>query len=343
MGVIGSTMATKHAWGELVELMGSPQSEVRKGAIEVLLGLTVDNEGRETVTSQISQVISPLKKLIRDADTAVSRPALQAIINLTSDEEIAKQFDSNDIAALCVEVVQNQDKRSCVPYVAAVLSNQARFDSCCESLVREDIIEPLFSMFVEEGCVGEGPETLQYVAAFLMNLTQVLPAREYVNQHKHIVTQLIPFTRDPNLIRRQGAIGTIRNFTLVDEAHPWLLDELQILPHIVYPLVGPEPMPDDDKEGMCEETAGLIGQKPRETDVVVRRLVLEALTCLCLTQHGREVLYNGKTYPILRNSDKEEEDDRNRELAFELVNILILNCEGPVDLVPAHTNTAIRS
>eukprot|EP00299_Pterocystis_sp_00344_P017871 c8952_g1_i4.p1 GENE.c8952_g1_i4~~c8952_g1_i4.p1 ORF type:complete len:134 (-),score=31.21 c8952_g1_i4:34-435(-) len=65
-----------------------------------------------------------------------------------------------------------------------------------------------------------------------------------------------------------------------------------------------------DKDGMIPEIASVVGKKARESDLT-----------------GRERLIKAKTYPIVRNSDMVEEDEATQEIAYELVNVLILSEE----------------
>jgi hypothetical protein len=67
-------------------------------------------------------------------------------------------------------------------------------------------------------------------------------------------------------------------------------DKVNILPYLLYPLVGPEPLSEDDIEGMPAFLAKLAPNKMREEDVESRKLLVEALTLLTGTRRGRDFM-----------------------------------------------------
>ena len=68
------------------------------------------------------------------------------------------------------------------------------------------------------------------------------------------------------------------DFSLSLGAHEWLLsDSVDILPHLLLPLAGPEEFPEDDMEKLPPDVQYLEEDKERETDPDIRRMLLEAL------------------------------------------------------------------
>jgi len=62
------------------------------------------------------------------------------------------------------------------------------------------------------------------------------------------------------------------------DSHEWLLsDAVDILPHLLLPLAGPEEFPEDDMEKLPPDLQYLDENKQRETDPVIRRMLLDAL------------------------------------------------------------------
>jgi hypothetical protein len=66
------------------------------------------------------------------------------------------------------------------------------------------------------------------------------------------------------------------------EHHTWLLNsEVDILPHLLLPLAGPEEFTDDEMDKLPPELQYLPECKVREADPDIRRMLLEALLQVC--------------------------------------------------------------
>jgi hypothetical protein len=72
-------------------------------------------------------------------------------------------------------------------------------------------------------------------------------------------------------------------FVLVfPESHDWLLSpEVDILPHLLLPLAGPEEFTDDEMDKLPPELQYLPEDKIREPDPDIRKMLLEALIQAC--------------------------------------------------------------
>ena len=62
------------------------------------------------------------------------------------------------------------------------------------------------------------------------------------------------------------------------ESHEWLLGEaVDILPHLLLPLAGPEEFPEDEMEKLPPDLQYLDDTKQREADPDIRKMLLDAL------------------------------------------------------------------
>lgn len=74
---------------------------------------------------------------------------------------------------------------------------------------------------------------------------------------------------------------------MFSENHDWLLSpEVDILPHLLLPLAGPEEFTDDEMDKLPLELQYLPEDKMREPDPDIRKMLLEAL----IQVHGILVL-----------------------------------------------------
>ena len=103
----------------------------------------------------------------------------------------------------------------------------------------------------------------------------------------------------------------------------WLLSpEIDILPHILLPLAGPEEFDDEDNNKLPLDLQYLPETKQREPDPDIRIMLLEALEQLCATRKGRQILREKNTYVILRELHRWEKDKN-----------VLLACENVVDIL----------
>lgn len=107
------------------------------------------------------------------------------------------------------------------------------------------------------------------------------------------------------------------------DEHSWLLGEdVDILPHLLLPLAGPEEFDDEDNSKLPVDLQWLPEDKKRENDPDIRRMLLEALEQLCATKVHREYMRDHNVYIILRELHKWEKDRQ-----------VLLACENLVDLL----------
>lgn len=146
----------------------------------------------------------------------------------------------------------------------------------------------LASVFAELSALPEGRKAL-YTLKF---------------SDQSLIYSLIPFMGHPNLIRRGGAIATMKNCALDTATHVLILseDEWDALPKILLPLAGPEQLADDDQDGLPDELQFLEDTKTREPDPALRLMLVETLILLATTREGREIMRRRKVYPIVREA-----------------------------------------
>jgi hypothetical protein len=192
-----------------------------------------------------------------------------------------------------------------------------------------------------EKIASSSNDPFQHFAAVLMNSTQVEQGRRFVmkihqqdnnSKGKSILEKISPELRSSNPIRRRGIAGTMKNCCFEKNAAWWLINEVQIVPKILYPLAGPEELDLDEKRGMDPDLWLEGPDKVREPDKVARLLLVEAILLLCASgRRYRESIRVERTYAILKMMDLTEDSEDVSERISECVNYLRRDEENTQD------------
>ena len=187
----------------------------------------------------------------------------------------------------------------------------------------------------------------QHVAAVIMNITQLDTGREFLmrlvhsekkesssNNNKNTqstshLQSLLPQLNSPNLHRRQGIAGTLKNCCFSQDSIWWLLNVVHMDKCLLLLLAGPEELDIDEKVGLDPDYWLLGPQKVREPDSLVRLYVTEALLLLLASgRRARETLRERRTYVIIKLADMVEENEEVSERMLECVQYLRRDEEG---------------
>lgn len=204
----------------------------------------------------------------------------------------------------------------------------------CETAVKDE----------NEGIV-EYYDPYQHVAAVIMNITQLERGRDFLmkltsssndkSTAKNATASchlqsLLPQLTSPNLARRRGIAGTIKNCCFSQDSIWWLLHVVHIDKSILMTLAGPEELTIDEKVGLDPDYWLLGPQKRREPDALVRLYVAEAILLLLSSggRRARETLRERRTFVIVKLADMVEEDEEVSERLFECVQYLRRDEEG---------------
>lgn len=194
-----------------------------------------------------------------------------------------------------------------------------------------------------EEIAARSDDPFQHFASVLMNATQVEQGRRFVlrltyNAKKDgtstsVLQSLLPSLRHANPVRRRGIAGTIKNCAFDADFAWWLLNELDITKHLLYPLHGPEELEAENRTGLEPELWLEGPEKVREPDRDVRLLLVETLLLLCATgRKSRETLRAKRTYVILKTMDLAEEDADVSSRIDECVQYLRRDEEGMAEV-----------
>ena len=199
----------------------------------------------------------------------------------------------------------------------------------------------------------------QHVAAVIMNIAQLDTGREFLLRLSHSTTKisnnskkldsiseekrkennntqatshlqsLLPHLSSPNLHRRQGIAGTLKNCCFSRDSIWWLLNVVYMDKSLLLTLAGPEELSIDEKVGLDPDYWLLGPQKVREPDSLVRMYVTEALLLLLASgRRARETLRERRMYVIIKLADMVEENEEVSERMLECVQYLRRDEDG---------------
>ena len=101
-------------------------------------------------------------------------------------------------------------------------------------------------------------DPFQHVAAIWMNITQIEAGRKFLMRiprdgQPSRLQKLLPtlLQSNSNPVRRRGIAGAVRNCCLESDSAWWLLNTVQLLTPILYPLAGPEELELEIKCTVC--------------------------------------------------------------------------------------------
>lgn len=324
------------SFGEEVEkellsfLDRSARTDLKAIAIEQLLGMTGTDDGK-TLIGRSPRLLNAVLLLVADTNETVARNAILCVVNLSSDDfSVATLMELKECRDTMLYLLQSavDPGYKLADPACSVLSNVTRLQSCAHALATDVLEKVGLDKIVEALCKTRFNKDadLHYLATFLMNMTQVSAVRlGLLERPRSLIKQLLPLTAlATSSIHRRGIVGVVKNCCFEYDAHAWLLsEEVDILPHLLLPLAGPEDLDEDDMEKLPPDVQYLPATHARESDPEIRKMLLEAFTKLCSTRTGRLYLKDKNVYVIVRELHKWEKEEGNIPSILNLVDLLI--------------------
>jgi hypothetical protein len=211
-------------------------------------------------------------------------------------------------------------------FASMLLSNISKCEDChlaiCgylgklfEAFIQSRKYNPKASYDILSGVFADVSNTKEGRAFFLGN--------NFENLFK-----MISQTTSSQLMRRGGAIATVKNCLFESDQHAALLEyddeEDRLLTGIFSFLVNPQSEFDEEElDQMILDIQLEHRHSPSESDASIRTLVLEAVVLLGTTRLGRDKMRAKNVYPILREWHKQEPEETLQELLEKAVELLI--------------------
>jgi hypothetical protein len=175
------------------------------------------------------------------------------------------------------------------------------------------------------------PTVLQRVL-WQLRLPPTVSQNNNHNNNKQTTNTSTNKTYDLATIRRRGIAGMIRNCCLDTNAAWWLIHLVHLIPHLLYPLAGPEALTVDEKKGMDVDLWMAGPDKRRDYDSWTRLYLVEAILLLCASgRNNRQSIRLARTYVILKYCDMVETNETISERINECVQYLRRDEQGTAE------------
>jgi len=265
--------------------LSSSGSRIHQSIEEMMEGNAISRMIEIAITSRSSysrknsnQIESPWNKRVNFA--------LALLANLTRTEKGSHQICKK---CLCEENFQIGDN------VYSIKEDKLLPKTTMTFLLSRFLSDAYLIKTTEKGILSsDSPnDPYQHLAAILMNITLVEQGRLFLLK-KYNVTEkgkqyettsvlsyLLPQLKSRNPIRRKGIAGCIKNCCHDEDSIWWLLHELDLIQHLLYPLTGPEELTLEEKHGMNPDLWLEGSDKKRESDETTRLLLVQAILLLC--------------------------------------------------------------
>eukprot|EP01126_Amoeba_proteus_P048936 TRINITY_DN5684_c0_g2_i3.p1 TRINITY_DN5684_c0_g2~~TRINITY_DN5684_c0_g2_i3.p1 ORF type:complete len:341 (+),score=78.96 TRINITY_DN5684_c0_g2_i3:278-1300(+) len=267
----------------------------------------------------------------------VSRAVLSSLINFSIDPAFLQQMVVNNVVSRLIDGILDKENKI-VELYTILLSNVSRDERGARKVVQVGdalqgyYVSKLLDLFLESQKVsGNQRDDYSWVASILENITQIQEARDLLmEKSRGMFTKLLPFIVHPNLVRRRGVLGVIKNCLFESRFHSWVLGpDIDILPKLLLPLRGPEKYETDDLEGMPVELQHVPEDKSRDPDLETRARIVDCLLLLLSNKASREDMRKKQVYLIIRDYDLVEENEILKENLLNIINLLKGLDEGP--------------
>lgn len=245
-------------YSDLVEFLKSDRADLSKAAIEAVASITDPDDMEKLIKYG---AIGPLCKLINKAED-ISEMAMDVLLRLSSEapsfvNQAAYDMNEAGVVTRILEVVlDSSTNKSCkfVNSALGILVNVTRAEAGAVALLGPEGSDrplPLLNRFLTPLDPSASLDKWQNMSGILMNLSQIDGGRKFVYKISNkVLERLLPQLRSKNVIRRRGIAGVVKNICFDKDSAWWLLHEIRLTKHLLYPLAGPEELDLDDRVGM---------------------------------------------------------------------------------------------
>jgi hypothetical protein len=330
----------------LAKNVSYPDDEVSINALRGLLQLS-SCQGSVTATATAAACVEELLEvggLDRCMEILLTNPtgdkqkwrdrvnlSMSLVVNITRTEQGAVKLVGRSLPEEAVQKSETLPPKPTLELLLARFLNASYLETTNYKAIADNAVE----------LDSNTGDPFQHFAAVLMNATQTEQGRAFLmklhysndkNTSTSVLQRLLPELRSPNPIRRRGIAGTIRNCCQDRDSVWWILHEVKLTKHLLYPLAGPEELDTDEKQGLDPDLWLQGPDKERETDYLTRFLLVQAILILCSSgRKAREQLRLERVYVVLKWADMVEENEDVSDAINECVQFLRRDEDGTAE------------
>jgi hypothetical protein len=346
--------ANSVALDELSEFL-DPQGrlDLKSLALQTLLSLTGSQEGRHLIlSSSNTSLLSRVARLIfDDIQESVRFDSLLFLINLTSDNELSilntKQLSITNefwlqLLKRCISDRQYEHADAGCKLLSNITSRTITSDQINELIEHFNQNYPSwFDQVIQAFSTIDynlKKNNLDYLSAFLVNLTQSKFIRQRLRDNDHL-KRLLCFTDQIHSTIRRGSIACLlKNACFDHESHEQIIHHIghndDFICALLLPLAGStaDELTNEENEQLPIDLQYLPSDKQREIDRDIQQILLETILLLCATKSIREYLRSKNIYYILRQYHQQDNlDFRCSRTCERIIQILIGDEDGAVE------------
>lgn len=245
------------------------------------------------------------------------------LINLSKDSSITSSLVP--LVHKTVSVITDASSPF-ADFASMLLSNISQNEASHSMIISN--FSQLFPVFLS-GRSFNPKASFDFLANVFGNSSQHSEARTFFLENNLVnLFKLVPQTRSSQLLRRGGALVTIKNCLFDSSMHEAIFladdDEDRLLSALLGMIASPESKFDQEElDSMLLDIQLEYRFSPAESDPTIRAVIFEALLLLGTTRFGRDKLKDKQAYPILREWHTQEPEEILQELLEKVVELLI--------------------
>ncbi|SCU85822.1 LADA_0D09956g1_1 [Lachancea dasiensis] len=340
---------------ELVSFLHSPQPAVKQIALDNLVGYST---GANAIIFKYDnyRAIQDLKDLARENSRLLVQQSATILANLCDDpvmrrlvvkDESFLEFlvwkicdVANSSADIMCILLTNLAKESSITKVFSFDKKNASDTGLDKNSFKSGhVLDCLMDCFVKGSDRNLNKyANYDYLAYFFADISRFSAGREYFLQRREYdgvvpIVKLLVFTEKYDAkTRREGVASTIKNSLFDSEKHEQLLadEDINLLPYILLPIASAKDSEIDEEDmfNLPDELQLLPEDKQRDPSPAIICVHLESILLLCTTRFGREFLRSKSVYPLIRELEKNSQNEEISELCDRVVNMLM---RGEID------------
>lgn len=306
------------------------KGEVRKAAIEIIAGLSVDDGVViEILAQDPDRYVSRLFSKVADLPP-IAALAWDALTNLATDRRVALHlFDHHKDRIL--KAVASRDLIFTEAATKLMANISKHLDARPETI--PDLLKSLLPLF-KAGPLHNPHCNYDFIASIIADLSNTKEGRLFfLEDLSSTLEPLLPELYNKSVIRRGGIASLIKNCLFETNWHAAIFVKEKTDDFLITTLAGrlldaASNLDEGERDKLPVELQ-LLENLQAESDLVIRSIIIESFIILATTREGRDVIRSKGIYPIFREWHKLEPVGEMKRLIEKMVELIIRDEQQP--------------